>query len=289
MLVLAACFLFSFLDVSAKYLVTSGIAPEFVAWLRFVVHAAAMVVLFRGWSNRDMFRVVNLPAQLVRGLFLFGSTFFNFMALQTLQLAETISIAFFAPMVITALAGPLLGEWVGWRRWLAVLIGLVGVLVITRPGSGVFSIGHFWALCGMSSYCFYLIMTRKMGATESTESMIFYSALCPALLLLPVVPVYGVLPQDPLQLVAMLAVGLFGGFGHWLLIRAYKQATTAALAPYPYSQMVWMVALGWLVFGDLPDMWTLAGAAIIVSSGLYIIHRERRLRMHTSGGAPKSI
>ena len=288
-LVLAACFLFSFLDTSAKYLVTSGVAPEFIAWLRFVIHAAAMVVLFRGWSNRRMFRVVSLPTQLVRGLFLLGSTVFNFLALQTLQLAETISIAFVAPMVMTALAGPILGEWAGWRRWMAVVVGFVGVLVITRPGYGVFGIGHFWSLCGMSSYCCYVLMTRKMSTTESTESMMFYSAVGPALLLTPLVPVYGAMPQDALQVVAMLAVGLFGGFGHWLLVRAYTQATTSALAPYPYSQMIWMVTLGWLVFGDLPDMWTMAGAGIIVLSGLYILHRERRLRINTTGGPPKGL
>lgn len=288
-LVLVACLAFSFLDACAKYLVTQGMSPQFVAWLRFIVHAAAVVVMFRGWSNREMFRVSSPLGQVMRAVFLFGSTLFNFMALRSLQLAETISIAFVAPMVITALAVPLLGERVGWRRWLAVLVGFMGVLVITRPGLGVFGIGHAWALASMSCYCFYVIMTRKMGATESTESMVFYSALGPALLLLPVVPVYGMLPQDAWQLAMMLALGLFGGFGHWLIIRAYKQATTSALAPYPYSQMVWMVALGWLVFGDLPDLWTLVGAGIIVASGLYILHRERRLRASVSGGPPKNL
>ena len=105
-----------------------------------------VLVLFRGWRNPAMFRVVNLPAQMLRGVFLFGSTIFNFLALQTLQLAETTSIFFFAPMVITALAGPLLGEWAGWRRWLAVIAGFCGVLVITRPGVGVFGLGHVYAL-----------------------------------------------------------------------------------------------------------------------------------------------
>jgi drug/metabolite transporter (DMT)-like permease len=279
LLVLAACFSFAFLDTSAKYLVLGGMAPPFVAWMRFAVHLVLVFILFRGWSGRAMFRAGNLPAQIVRGVFLFGSTVFNFLALQTLQLAETISIYFFAPMVITALAGPLLGEWAGWRRWLAVAVGFVGVLVITRPGFGSFGLGHAFALVSMASYCFYVIMTRHMGATESAESMIFYSALAPVVLMFPFVPLYGSLPSGPVEWLLLLLLGFIGAFGHWLLIKAYKQATTAALAPYPYSQMVWMIALGYLVFNDLPDLWTLAGAAIIVASGLYIVHRERRLRL----------
>lgn len=279
MLVIAACFLFSLLDSSAKYLVLNGMAAPFVAWSRFLVHLVLVAVFLRIWSNRGVLRAVSLPAQWLRGMFLCGSTIFNFLALQTLQLAETISIYFFAPMVITALAVPLLGERVGWRRWIAVLVGFVGVLVIARPGLGTFGIGHLYSISSMLSYCFYVIMTRRMGTVESTESLIFYSALAPTVLMFPAVPLYASLPQDGLQWTLLLLIGAVGGFGHYLLILAYKQASTSALAPYPYSQMVWMIALGWLIFGDLPDGWTLAGAAIIVSSGLYIVHREHRLRL----------
>ena len=113
-----------------------------------------------------MFRVVNLPAHMLRGVFLFGSTIFNFMALQTLQLAETTSIFFFGPMVITALAGPLLGEWAGWRRWLAILAGFCGVLVITRPGVGVFGIGH--ALCALRHVV--LLLLRDHDAAHGGDA-----------------------------------------------------------------------------------------------------------------------
>ena len=287
LLVLATGILFSFLDTSAKYLVLSGMAAPFVSWVRFAGHVALVLVLFRGWRNPAMFRVVNLPAQMLRGLFLFGSTIFNFMALKTLQLAETTSIFFFAPMVITALAGPLLGEWAGWRRWLAVVVGFGGVLVITRPGVGVFGLGHAYALCGMFSYCFYVIMTRRMAAKESPESLIFYSALAPVIVMLPTVPYTASLPSDPFHWLILASLGFYGAFGHWLLIRAYRLATTSALAPYPYLQMVWMISLGYLVFGQFPDRWTLAGAAIIVASGLYIVHREHRLRLNSST-APNS-
>ena len=279
LLIFGAGILFSFLDASAKYLVVSGMAAPFVSWMRFAVHVVLVLILFRGWSNPAMFRTKSLPLQVLRGVFLFGSTFFNFLALNTLQLAQTTSIYFFAPMIITALAGPLLGEWAGWRRWAAIFAGFAGVLVITRPGFATFEIGHLYALSSTISYCLYVIMTRRMSATETAESLIFYSALAPVVLMLPVVPFTASLPQGGLQWLLLLLLGVFGGLGHWLLIQAYKRASTTALAPYPYLQMVWMIALGFLIFDQLPDGWTLGGAAIIVMSGLYIVHREHRLRL----------
>ncbi|MEZ5808861.1 MAG: DMT family transporter [Zhengella sp.] len=278
LLIVAACFLFACLDSSAKFLVTSGMDARFVSWARFAEHAVLAFILLRGWSRPAIFQVASIPGQIIRGMFLFGSTFCNFLALQTLQLAETISIFFFAPMVITALSGPLLGEWAGWRRWMAVAVGFVGVLVITRPGMGVLGIGHLYVTLAMLSYCFYVISTRKMSGSETPESLIFYSALAPAVLMAPTVPLYGSLPPTPLHWAVLLGLGFFGGIGHWLLINAYKRATVFALAPYPYLQMVWMVLFGWLFFADLPDRWTLGGSLIIIASGLYIVHRERMLR-----------
>jgi drug/metabolite transporter (DMT)-like permease len=279
MLVLGAGLLFSFLDASAKYLVLGGMAAPFVSWMRFAVHIVLFVVLFRPWTNMRMLRAGSLPLQILRAAFLFGSTFFNFLALNTLQLAQTMSIFFFAPMVITALAGPLLGEWAGWRRWLAIVAGFAGVLVITRPGFGTFELGHVFMLGAMLSYSFYVIMTRSMGATETPESLIFYSALAPVVLMLPVVPSTASMPDGPWQWIILLSLGFYGGFGHWLLIKAYRQATTFALAPYPYLQMVWMIFFGYVVFDQFPDRYTLSGAAIIVASGLYIVHREHWLRL----------
>lgn len=281
LLVFATGFLFACLDASAKYLVLSGMAAPFVSWTRFAVHLALVPIFMQAWRNSDMLRYASLPQQVLRGIVLFGSTIFNFLALKTLQLAETQSIFFFAPMLITALAGPLLGEWAGWRRWLAVLVGFVGVLVITRPGYHAFGIGHVYALCATLSYSFYVLMTRRMSSSETPQSLIFYSALTPTLLMAPAVPFTASWPPSSLHFVILLLLGVFGGFGHWLLIKAYRQASATALAPYPYLQMVWMIAAGYLVFGQLPDLWTLVGAAIIVASGLYIVHREHRLRLQS--------
>ncbi|MCV3206190.1 DMT family transporter [Mesorhizobium sp. YC-39] len=270
---------FTFLDTSSKYLVLAGVSALIVAWTRFAVHVLLVGIFLRGWREPVRFRPVNLQAQVARGLFLFGSTIFNVLALQTLQLAETTSIYFFGPMIITALAGPLLGEWAGWRRWLAILTGFVGVLIITRPGVGAFGIGHVFAICSILSNCLYVIMTRRLAATETAESLILFSALGPAVVLLPLLPFSFSLPHDGWHWFILLMLGVFGGIGHWLLVQAYRLATTTALAPYPYSQMIWMIISGWLVFSQFPDRWTLIGAAVIVASGLYIVHREHRLRL----------
>lgn len=287
LLVMAACFSFSFLDASAKYLSQNGLAPPFIAWARFAGHLLVAMLLFRAWNNPALFKVQYRFAHIIRAVFLFGSTILNFLAVQTLQLAETVSIGFFSPMLITALAGPLLGEWAGWRRWLAIIVGFVGVLVVTRPGVGDFNIGHLYAIIGTTSYSLYVIMTRHMGAKETAESLIFYPALVSTIFMLPVVPIYGSIPQEPLLWVLLCALGLLGGGSHYLLILAYKRASPSVLAPYPYSQIIWMIGLGWVVFGDLPDRWTLVGAAIIVASGLYILHREHRLRL-ASRSAPNA-
>jgi drug/metabolite transporter (DMT)-like permease len=277
--VLTCGVLFACLDASAKYLVVSGMSSLFTAWMRFAVHVIFVLIMLRCWSNPAVFAVSSIPIQLLRGVCLFGSTILNFAALKTLQLAETSAIFFSAPMVITALAGPLLGEWAGWRRWLAVLGGFLGVIVITRPGLGAFHIGHAYALTATLSYCFYIVLTRKVAHRETPESLLFYSALAPVVLMAPTVPFTVTAPVDLFHGAILLGMGVFGGVGHWLLIRAHKLASAMALAPYPYMQMVWMIGFGYFVFDQFPDRWTLAGSAIVVASGLYIVHRERSLRL----------
>jgi drug/metabolite transporter (DMT)-like permease len=279
LLTLGAGILFTFLDTSAKYLVLSGMRAEFVTWMRYVVHLVLVLVLFRAWANPNVFRYRSLWRQVLRGGWLFGSTFLNFQALRTLQLADNNSISFLGPMVVTALAGPLLGEWAGWRRWLAIGAGFVGMLVITRPGMGVFGIGHVFALGSMLCASLYTIMTRSMSAGETAESMIFYSALAPVLLMAPVAPAYASAPPTALAWALLLGLGVFGGIGHYMIIHSFKRATAIALAPYPYLQIVWMTLSGYIVFSALPDRWTVLGAGVIVASGLYIVHREHRLRL----------
>lgn len=276
LLAAASTVVFSLFETGAKYVVVAGVAPLFVAWVRYVVHVIAVIFLYRAWREPRALLPNNYPMQVLRALCLFGATMFTFSALQTLQLAESISIFFAAQLLITALAGPLLGEWAGWRRWLAVGVGFIGVLIIVRPGFGVFQIGHAYALANMVCYAFYTILTRRLSATESAQSLIFVSGLAPILLLAPIVPMYASLPSDPLTLVIFFGLGIFGGGGHLLFILAYGRAEASALAPVIYLQMVWSIIMGWLVFSDLPDIWVVAGALIVVVSGLYITLRERQ-------------
>lgn len=287
--ILLSTIIFACLDTSAKYLVTTGFAPVFVTWCRFAVHAILACLIVRPWQYPERLRMQNVPLHLARGVFLSLSTVLNFFALQTLQLAETSAISFFGPILMIALAGPLLGEWVGWRRWVAVLVGFLGVLIITRPGLGDFAIGYVYAIVGIVCATFYGLLTRKLSATETPESLMFYPALIASVVLLPAVPFYGAVPTDPISILLLLVVGAAGGGGHWFVVLAYRKATASALAPYPYLQMVWMIITGYLVFAQLPDMWTLVGAAVVIASGLYAIHRERVLRLEETAASAAAV
>ena len=124
-------------------------------------------------------------------------------------------------------------------------------------------------------YAFYALATRKLAAHDPPETTMFYSGAAGTLLMLPVIPFVWSTPQTPLAWLLLLATGAFGGFGHWLLILAHRLAPATVLAPFIYSQIIWMIALGWFVFGQFPDRWTFAGAGIVIASGLYLLYRER--------------
>ncbi|WP_127521609.1 DMT family transporter [Mesorhizobium sp. Z1-4] len=284
-LIVLASVIFSAFDASAKYVALAGVAPLFMAWVRYAVHVVAVVLFFRAWSNPGVFRPNSYLMQLLRAFCLFGATVFTFFAVRTLQLAEMISIFFAAPVFITALAGPLLGEWAGWRRWLAVAVGFAGVLIVVRPSIGTISVGHLFAFACTLSYSFYAILTRRLSATESAQSMIFFSGVAPVVLLLPVVPYHAALPDDPVVTIVLLMLGILGATSHLLLIQANRLARATVLAPFSYLQMVWAIILGWLVFAELPDIWVLIGAAVIVASGVYIARREHKLGVNADARA----
>ncbi|GAB5508571.1 MAG: DMT family transporter [Rhizobiaceae bacterium] len=279
-LIVIATVIFAAFDASAKYVAVAGVAPLFMAWVRYAVHVVAVVLFFRAWSNPAVFKPKSLFMQLVRAFCLFDATVFTFFAVRTLQLAEMISIFFAAPVFITALAGPLLGEWAGWRRWLAVAVGFAGVVIVVRPSVDSVSVGHLYALACTFSYSFYAILTRRLSASESSQSMIFFSGLAPVVVLLPIVPYHAALPEDPIVTAVLLMLGIFGALGHLLLILANRRAQATVLAPFSYLQMVWAIIVGWLVFAELPDRWVVIGAAVIVASGIYIAQRERKLHLN---------
>ena len=277
---------FTLLDTAAKILVLgegagpsdgAALAPLFVVWARFALHAVLVALVMGAIARRPVLRVASWPLQLLRSACLFTATMGNFVALQYLQLSETVAIFFVAPMVVTALAGPMLGEWVGWRRWLAIVAGFAGVLVMARPGTSLFQPALVFSVVSMLGYSFYVLLTRRLAATETPESLVFVSALVPAVLLGFALPWAWTPPETTLQWLLIVLVGLCGVGGHFLFVGAYRRASTGALAPFTYVQIPTMVFFGWLVFGDLPDAATWTGIAIIAAAGLYIVARERQL------------
>lgn len=276
-LALSTFMCFAALDTTAKYLVTMGYAAIFVVWCRFFSHAVISFVAFQGWRRADMYRMHNPPLQILRGVLLPATTLFNFMALRELQLAQTVSIFLSVPMIVTALAGPLLGEWAGPRRWAAILVGFIGVLIVVRPGTDVFSLSIVWSIMAAVTHSLYSIVTRKLALQESQSSMVFYSAIFAAVLMAAPALVYGQMPGSALELVLLASLGVFGLGGHALLVKASRLASASKVAPFIYSQILWMTALGFIVFGDIPDRWTMLGAAIICLSGIYIMNRERQI------------
>jgi drug/metabolite transporter (DMT)-like permease len=273
-LMCAALLCFSCLDTSAKF-VGHTIHPLMTVWWRYTASVALVALVINPSTTPGVLRTTRPWLQAIRSLLLFLSTALNFIALRYLQLAETMSIAFSTPLIVALVAGPLLGEWVGLRRLAAILIGLVGVLVITRPGLGTTHPAALLSVASAFAYAFYAIMTRLLASSDSARTTMVYSGLAGVLVMTPLLPWVWSAPSSPLIWALLVGTGVFGAIGHWLLILAHARAPAAILSPFIYTQIIWMLALGYFVFGDWPDTLTLIGAAIVIASGLYLITRER--------------
>jgi S-adenosylmethionine uptake transporter len=196
-----------------------------------------------------------------------------FYAFVELPLADAYALIFAVPMVVTALSVPILGEKVGWRRWSAVVVGFIGVLIVLRPGIAELKAGHIAAISSALFFGLSLILVRRMGKDESTGGLIFWMVVALLAVSAPVMPeVYVPMSWPDLGLLAVL--GLLSGAGHLMLIRAFRLAPSAIVAPFHYSQMIWAVFFGLFLFGDIPDAWVISGSAVIIGSGLYILWRE---------------
>jgi drug/metabolite transporter (DMT)-like permease len=275
-LMLSAVLAFSCLDAMAKYL-GSHMPTLQVVGVRCVSAFLIALMVSNPLTRPDLLKTARPGLQLWRSSMLLGSTVFNFMAFRYLQLDEAMAILFSTPFLVAILAGPLLGEWIGWRRWTAILVGFAGVLVVVRPGLG----GMQWAaLLSFGSavcYAFYNITTRMLSRTDSSETTLFYANLFCCAVMAPVLPFVWVTPPSWLDVVLMVATGVFGAGGHFLLILAHRRAPASVLSPFIYTQIVWASTLGYLVFANVPSQWTIAGAAIVIASGLYLLNRERKV------------
>jgi drug/metabolite transporter (DMT)-like permease len=275
-LMILAVSLFACLDATAKYLVTRANLPlPQVVWMRFLGQLAMMVLALGLLAVPRLFRTKRLGAQLLRSCLLLASTVLNFLALRTLRLDQSLTIQFLAPLVVALAAGPLLGEWVGWRRFLAICIGFCGILIVIRPGFEAVPPGVIFALGCMIAYASFILLTRYISAYDSAEVTLTYSMLAGVLLVAPVALDQWVWPADILTWALCISMGFWASIGHFIFIVAYRLAPASMLAPFLYTQLLTTTILGFSIFGDVPDHWTIAGSAIIIASGIYLVHRER--------------
>jgi drug/metabolite transporter (DMT)-like permease len=227
--------------------------------------------------------------QILRSALMVVTTGFNFIALRYLQLDQTITIFFLTPLLVAALAGPLLGEWVGWHRILAIIAGFIGVLLVMHPGIGTVHWAMLLALIATLGYAFYNIATRYLAAFDPPAVTQTYTPLAGVLIVAPFALAGWHWPEDAFQWLLLASLGFWGGLGHWLLILAHRSAPAPILAPYIYLGLIWMSAAGFLVFGDVPTWWTLSGAVVVILSGLYLLARERKALGAARGGPASDI
>jgi drug/metabolite transporter (DMT)-like permease len=273
---LAATISFGFLDSVAK-LLTQTYDPLQVTWGRFTFALVIVLPFALRLATRGGLRSRRPGLQLLRASLLAACNFMFFIAIQTMQLAEVQAIAFIAPLLVTALAALILGERVGPRRWLAVAAGLVGVAVILRPGSGLLHWAAFFAVAQAVINALFHLTTRAIAAHDPPQLTFVYTATVGAVVATPFVPMVWVWPTATDWLL-MGVTGLAGALGHLFMILALRRAEASSLAPYMYLQLPWITFLGWMMFGHLPDSWTILGAAIVIGSGIYVYSRERYLR-----------
>jgi drug/metabolite transporter (DMT)-like permease len=285
-LMCVALALFSCLDTTAKYMASVvGLPVTQVVWLRFVSQFL-LIMLVAGVVSIPRLLISRRPKQqLARSTLMLFSTLLNFIALRHLRLDQTQTIYFLAPLVVALLAGPFLGEWVGWRRMLAILVGFTGILVVVRPGVTAFEPALIFAFGSMLCYASFMLLTRYLAPFDPPEVTLFYSLIAGTFFMGPLALVDWEWPTSWVVWALLLSMGFWGGIGHYIFIIAYKHAPASTLAPFIYLGLITHTAGGWLVFGQVPDRWTIAGAAIVIASGVYLFHRERVVLAERRAGA----
>jgi drug/metabolite transporter (DMT)-like permease len=266
---------FTCLDTTSKYLSQHYPVPAIV-WVRYVVHMVLMLAVLAPRMGMGLVRTANLRLQIIRGVVLTASSLVFLSALRLMPLAEAASIAFMTPIIIAVLAGPVLNEKVGGRTWLALAAGFAGVLLIVRPGGGLFTWAALLPLASAFMMAVYQMLTSKLAGRDAPLTTLFYPAVIGTVLVPIAFPHQLALPAGPLDAGLFVLIGVLGGLGHFFLIRAHDYAPTSTLSPFMYVQLLTAVLLGWLVFGQLPDAVSAVGMATIAASGLLLILGHRR-------------
>ncbi|MGZ0785601.1 DMT family transporter [Pseudomonas saponiphila] len=274
LLIVLATFLFASHDALSKYL--SGFFPVImVVWARYLIHTLLMAGIFLPQSGLRVLRSKRPLLQLLRALCLLSTSLLFTSALLFIPLAEATAVNFLAPVLVTALSVPLLGEQVTRGQWLAVICGFVGVLIIVHPGGELFTPAVLLPFCSALFFCFYQLLTRKLAEHDSPTTSNFFAGLCNTLVMSALVPFFWQTPGI-VHGVLMLALGACGMCAHLFLTQAFRHAAPALLAPFGYCQIVFAGLLGWLLFGHAPSLITQLGIAVICLSGLAAAWQQRR-------------
>jgi drug/metabolite transporter (DMT)-like permease len=271
---------FSVLDTCAKWLVQSVPLLQIV-FLRFLGHTVFTAAVMVPRSRMNLVRTRRPWLQFLRAMMLPCMTGMNFWALQYLQLAETGAIQFLAPIIVALLGVRLLGEKLDVGRWIAIVVGFIGVVIILQPGSRGFHPAMLVSILQTMMYACFILLTRHLASVDRPESTNFLSALGSTIVIAPFGLMAWQMPTSALEWLLLMVTGLAGGFGHYMLALAHRFAPASTLAPFIYQQILYMSLLGYLVFGDVPRSAVVFGAAIVVASGFYLLMKERRT------GAPK--
>jgi drug/metabolite transporter (DMT)-like permease len=273
-LMITAMALLPFLDVIAKYLGQQGVPVLQIVWAR-LFFGAMLTFPFALKLVGPRGLMPNMPLMhMVRATFMIAATAFFFAALHYMSIADTLAIFFVQPLIVTLLSPLVLGERVGIRRWVAVIIGFLGTLIIIRPGFQELNPGVLLALGSGASLAIYLLLTRKIAGSAPAMVTTFYTSLCGALIM-SVIVIFIWQPPTPAQWGFFVLLSLIANGGHYLIIRAYDHAEASLLAPLAYTEMVMATLAGWYFFGDFPDVWTFTGVGILIACAIYISWREQ--------------
>ncbi len=274
LLVIAAVSLFAVIDGLAKLMVQDMDVLQII-WSRFAFALPLLpIIVGRRWP--ELLRTERPGLQIARGLIPIAAGGAIVFALRVMPLADATALMFVSPLMLTALAVPLLKERVGLHRWSAVIVGFLGVLVIVRPGGGAMQWAALLPLLTAFLYALYQIATRILSRSTPPLATFTYMVFIGTAVSTLALPFVWRAP-DALGWAMMAASGLLHGLAHYLVTRAFALAPAAILAPFNYAQLIGATAFGYLMFGDLPDRWTIRGALVIVAAGLYVAYRERRL------------
>ena len=280
MFMLAGMFVFAAVDAQAKYL-TEFMPAMQIVWARQLALCFGVILLI-GFRGRAVLRTSHPVLQVVRGVMAASSATLFIIGLNFVALADAVSVTFIAPLVVTMLGAVLLGERVGLHRWTATIIGFLGTLVVIRPGFEGFHPGLLLPLTAAILFAGRQIVSRHIGHRDRTATTVAYTALTATLLLTLTLPFVWV-EIDPRLLPVLLLMSLMAALGEFLVIRALEIGLAVFVSPLHYTIIIWASIYGYLLFGQFPDGWTWAGSAIIIASGLYVMHRERRAAARAQG------